>query len=283
MSYKQYSKTNNDNHHTCSIVNSLEDMFEKLEIVYNTKNKDHTTKRMETKSTERNKTKVITEDTGKIFEKAICLRYGIDYVGPYKYGLDKPNKIIPLLQSLPELFPQCHHTAEKGSRYDFTADDGLRHLSAKTSKRRQAKVAPQVFGQCSLEKLCQEMNWDFSEDRMAFKEKFQSSIMRLLQLFEYHTFDCDIIYYNEFRNEITYIKKLSDINWEQFEFKWTKTWENWNNSTTLKIKIEEKYVPIFESQIHTKSRTNMANRWYFDNVLKYFPEHFNVIKLSADE
>ena len=260
---------------------SLEDMFAKLELVSNPKNKKATTKRMvDNQQMVESKIKVRTEDTGKVFEKAICMRYNIDYVGPYKYGLDRPKEILPYLQSLPELFPSCVHTAEKGSRYDFTSADGTRHLSAKTSKRRQSKIAPQVYGQCSVEKLCNEMNWDPEMAQSAFKQKFQDSIVDLLKLFEKYTFDSDIIYYNEARKEVIYLKKDTDIDWSQKEFKWTKEWDKWNNSTTLKVKVGEKYIPVFESQIHSKGRSNMANRWSFDNLLKIFAEHFTITKLE---
>jgi len=260
---------------------SLEDMFDKLELVSTSKNKKAIIKNMTTNQDKKeNKVKISTEDTGKVFEMAICLRYDIKYVGPYKYGLDRPTQILPYLHSLPELFPSCRHTAEKGSRYDFTTSDGCMHLSAKTSKRRQAKIAPQVYGQCSIEKLCKVMKWNSQMLQSVFKQQFQNSIIELLKLFEHHTFDCDIIYYNQARNDVTYIKKIYNIDWSQKEFKWTKEWENWKNSTTLKIKVGEKYIPIFESQVHNRGRTNMANRWCFENVLKIFSEHFTITKLE---
>ena len=31
--------------------------------------------------------KVLTEDLGKIFEKGVCLLYGIEYDGKYKYSI----------------------------------------------------------------------------------------------------------------------------------------------------------------------------------------------------
>jgi hypothetical protein len=35
-----------------------------------------------------------TEDTGKIFEMAICKTYGIPFVGKYKYGMEEPELIM---------------------------------------------------------------------------------------------------------------------------------------------------------------------------------------------
>ena len=37
--------------------------------------------------------KVITEDLGKIFEKAICNLYGIEYEGKYNYSLEQAENI----------------------------------------------------------------------------------------------------------------------------------------------------------------------------------------------
>lgn len=63
-----------------------------------------------------------TEDTGKIFEKAICDAYGIPYDGPFQYSQADVDKLTPRLKRLvtDNLFPMCAHTASKGARYDFT-------------------------------------------------------------------------------------------------------------------------------------------------------------------
>lgn len=45
-----------------------------------------------------------TEDTGKIFEMAICLAYGIPYNGKYKYGMEEPEKLKARLQNLLNYF-----------------------------------------------------------------------------------------------------------------------------------------------------------------------------------
>jgi hypothetical protein len=77
-----------------------------------------------------------TEDTGKIFEMAICLAYNIPYDGNYKYGMEEPERLKHRLSKLLELFPMCSHTAKRGSRYDYTSDtDANKHLSAKTTKK----------------------------------------------------------------------------------------------------------------------------------------------------
>jgi len=57
-----------------------------------------------------------TEDTGKMFEMAICLAYGIPYDGKYKYSMELPEKLKPRLSKLIDIFPKCRHTAKKGGR-----------------------------------------------------------------------------------------------------------------------------------------------------------------------
>ena len=103
------------------------------------------------------KTPLLTEDTGKILEKAICDVYGTPYDGAFVYSQEEVDKLIPRVSNLKTAnhFPQCHHTASNGARYDFASDDGTQNLSAKSNKKKGGKVAPQVIGQPSAEKFCQ--------------------------------------------------------------------------------------------------------------------------------
>lgn len=63
--------------------------------------------------------KVLTEDTGKKFEMAICLVYGIPYDGKYKYSMEIPEKLKLRLTKVVELFPTCSHTAKKRCEVRF--------------------------------------------------------------------------------------------------------------------------------------------------------------------
>jgi len=214
--------------------------------------------------------KIQTENTGKIFEKSLCLVYNIPYVGKYKYDLDTPQILVPRLTRLKDLFPDCKHSAQSGSRYDFTSLDGSQHLSAKTTKK-DGKVAPQVIGQPQPLKFCELMNFQFTEIQ-ALKKDIQENINKILPvLFEY-TFDCPIIYYNEAKNTIKYIKTKKEIQWNDYEYTWTMTHEEWIGSSTLKVGG----VAIVEFQFHSKSRSNMAIRWYFENFLELFKDNLDV-------
>lgn len=229
------------------------------------------------------KPKLATEDTGKVFEKAICITYGIEFVGPYKYGDARPNAILPLINNLPSLFPPCVHSAEKGSPYDFTSLDGKWHLSAKSCKRGKAKVAPQVYGQCSVAKLWNKMGWELVDDPVSRRQMVYENILDLLHLFEEHTFSCDTVYYNQRTQTVKFIKRVKPINWGNEVLTWTKHWRNWKGSSTLKAVRNDKTIALIEIQFHSKGRSNMCNRWVLENLLELFPESFEVSSCCKEE
>jgi hypothetical protein len=220
-----------------------------------------------------------TEDTGKMFEMAICLAYGIAYDGKYKYDLELPRALQPRLAKLPELFPKCTHSAKRGSRYDFTAvDDPTKHLSAKTIKHGSGKVAPQVIGQAQPQKFCEELGIPFTTVA-DLKTHIQSNITSILPHLVSHTFDCPHLYYHQEEDKIWFIQMTKDINWDKMTYEWTKLGTDWNNSSTLKIKTSRGFVPLVEFQFHSASRTNMAVRWCYDNVLDIFRDNFSITTL----
>lgn len=53
-----------------------------------TQNKLTSEENMNTESNTEIKAKVLTEDLRKIFEKGVCMLYGIEYDGKYKYSID---------------------------------------------------------------------------------------------------------------------------------------------------------------------------------------------------
>jgi hypothetical protein len=220
-----------------------------------------------------------TEDTGKMFEMAICKAYDIPYDGSYKYSMDLPNKLQPRLQKLPELFPKCTHTANKQSRYDFTANDHTcMYLSAKTVKKGSSKVAPQVIGQANPKKFSNILGITYTSDA-DLKCYMQDNVTDILKLMMKHTFDCPNIYYHQEKDIIRYITMIDDIDWSQYEYEWTKNHKEWNNSTICKIKTKHKSISITEFQFHSKTRHNMAIRWFYDNILEFFKGHFKIVTL----
>lgn len=220
-----------------------------------------------------------TEDTGKEFEMAICLAYGIEYDGKFKYSMETCEALKPRLLLLTLMFPTCRHTARKGSRYDYTAlsNDTL-HLSAKSSKLPMGKIAPQVIGQSNPQKFCELTNIPFTTIA-DLKQTIQTDIRRILGVLIDYTFDCPTIYYNKAKNTIQYITLESPIDWTNCEFVWTCDWTTWKNSSTLKIKHNNQYIPLLEVQFHTKSRQNMALRWCFDNVLTIWKDNLTIMSM----
>ena len=223
-----------------------------------------------------------TEDTGKIFEMAICLAYGIPYDGNCKYGMELPERLTPRLVELTQLFPMCRHTANKQARYDFTSLTGETHLSAKSTKKGGGKVAPQVIGQSQPDKFCQQIGIEFI-DVPLLKRHIQTNITEILPILVNYTFDCPTIFYNQSADTIRYITLNDPIDWKSYEFEWSRNWDVWHNSATLKIKNGDTFVSLVEFQFHTKSRTNMAIRWVYDNFLTIFQDKLTVRLLTEAE
>jgi hypothetical protein len=223
-----------------------------------------------------------TEDTGKIFEKAICDGYGIPYDGPFKYSQEEADKLVPRLKKLidDDLFPQCSHTASSGSRYDFTSIDGTRHLSAKSNKKEGGKVAPQVVGQAHPKKFCQVLGIEYISPEQLKKYIQEHIVDSILPLLWAHTFDSQIIYYVKETGEISFVTPtISVVNWSEYQYDWTCTYDEWKNSSRLKIVIDGKEETILEFQFHSKNRQNMAVRWIFGTVLRLFKNHFSIVSL----
>lgn len=221
-----------------------------------------------------------TEDTGLTLEMAICLALEIPYDGTFKYDMEEANALSTRLIQLKEHFPQLKHTGKKRGQFDFTGveDDSI-HLSAKSTKKNVGKVAPQVIGQTTRNKFCNYIGIEYTTD-IQLKQYFQENITTILSHLIKHTFDCPIIYYHKENNTIKLIKMLTQINWEDYNFSWTRPWEIWTNSSTLKIQIpeSEKFVSILEVQFHSASRSNLAIRWCFEPLLNLFKENLSIVE-----
>jgi hypothetical protein len=265
--------------------------------------------------------KLKTEDTGKIFEKAICDAYGIPYDGPFQYSQADVDKLTPRLKRLvtDNMFPMCKHTASKGARYDFTAVAGVSggevlHLSAKSNKKKGGKVAPQVVGQATPQKFwgeflqfsngSNESSSSLAPDPTTMKKYIQENIAAIMPMLWRYTFDSPMVYYVRDTNTIRFIAPAADImgdkepEWASFQYSWSRPYDKWSNSTTLRIVAPPgegvggsdvggvggvggggKEETIMEFQFHTKSRQNMAIRWCIDKVLEMFAGHFKVTEL----
>ena len=223
--------------------------------------------------------KLQTEDTGKIFEMAICLAYDTKYNGPYKYSMETATQLSLRLHALRELFPLCTHTATSGSRYDFTSiEEPSVYLSAKSTKKGVGKVAPQVIGQPQPAKFCEVIGIPYT-DNSTLKHHIQTEIQTILPILVSYTFDCPTVYYNQANNTIRYIQLTTPIAWNQYTFIWTRSAAQWTNSTTLKIVTPSGDKSLLEFQFHSGGRTNMAIRWAYENFLSVFKDNLTIIDI----
>lgn len=216
--------------------------------------------------------KLKTEDLGKIFEMGICIAYKTPYDGNYKYSMDKASTLGGRLKKLIDLYPNMKHVASGGSQDDFRNDQTA--LSAKTNKKRGNKVAPQVIGQASPKKFCDLIKIEFISKEI-LKQYIQENITIILPVLVNYTFHCPVIYYNESFDYIKLIILKEDIEWSKYEYKWTKNYNNWNSSSTLKIIVNSKEYSLLEVQFHSK-RTNMAIRWNFINLIDIFNHNLDI-------
>jgi hypothetical protein len=216
---------------------------------------------------------------------------GIPYKGPWKYTEPEhvakytaiSEKLVRLKPLIPNGTPE--HTAEHGARYDFTFTDAktgeVKHWSAKSTKNRYAKIAPQEIGQATSKQFCKLVGCpELSIPEL--KQYIQSSdnIPVILQLLSDNTFSCPVVYYNEARDDIKYITACRPINWHELKFEWTRSHELWTNSSTLKVVKPgtTEAISLVEFQFHTK-RKNMAIRWCFENLLSSFSDSFEIIQI----
>lgn len=220
--------------------------------------------------------KINTEDLGKIFEYSLCKAFNVEYKGKFKYDTDQASELCEELNlyKLKEMFPDFEHTANGSARYDFTSKDGKRFLSAKTSKNKYSKIAPQCIGQVQPSKFCNMLGIEYT-DNSTLQKYIEENIVNILDKFMEYTFDCPIVYYNQELKSVKVINLVNPIDWSKYKLSWTRSLEN--GSATLKLCNGNYSSGILEIQFHTKSRTNITSRWMLEKVLKQFPENFKIV------
>ena len=222
---------------------------------------------------QKNEGMLLTEDLGKIFEKSICMLYNIPYVGPYKYGNERPMLLKERIKSLVDIFPMLTHTAAKGALHDFTSTNLTLHLSAKTSKKKDGKVAPQKIGQPTKKKFLEYFGLPPDMTDNDIKIFIQRDIVRILNEYFKYTFDDKIIYYNEAKDVAMFVEKVKNVVFDPklIEFGCIRKDKEWNESNVLFYNN----VRIGEFQIH-RNRSCIKFRWFFENMLTLFPDNFKI-------
>ena len=219
-----------------------------------------------------------TEDTGKEWEKAICIAGNTPYDGNFKYSNENAEKLAERIkQFIEERYEKVKHTARGGAEFDFEVKSKQEeNLSAKSTKGRanSGKVAPHKIGQPSIKKFCEKFSIEEVSNE-SVKQYIKTNPHIVLECMLTNTFKCPILYFVKGDNTIRFIKLIKPIDWTKFEFSWTNDWTT-TGGTTLKLK--EKNISIVEFQIHN-TRKNMALRWYFEKLLIEFSDHFEIVSI----
>lgn len=235
------------------------------------------------------KKKIETEDLGKIFEKAICLLYEIDYQGKFKYNVEDAEKLKAKIVKMKDAFPhKIKHTAINGGRYDYVCtDDETIKLSAKTTKK-DGKVCPQVIGQPSKKKFCSYFKLAENMEISEIKKYIENNTLELLDIYASTTFDCSTVYYNKHKNKLMLIQLKEKINWSKYALYFSHKIKNkeWNESSTINIAPidiaepgKKDFITIGEFQVHNK-RDCIKFRWAFEKVLEVFRDDFVITNID---
>lgn len=232
--------------------------------------------------------KIKTEDTGLIFEYALCIYYGIPYDGKFKYEIPKAEEIADVLKSSKFQLKNLTgidmvHTAAKQARYDFTSKDGKIKFHAKSAKKiDNQKQAAEVIGQGSMKTLINHFNLPITYNRIQFKSWIMENIDAYITEQYNFLFNEPICYFIEDVYECYWITPIKKLNVEKKNITFTRNLENWGNSNTIKYNG----ISIAEIQFHSSSRINVATRFNFNSnssnktgIFVAFPEYFDIKKL----
>lgn len=219
-----------------------------------------------------------TEDTGKEFEKAICIAGNTLYDGNFKYSHESAEALSERVKPfMDKRYENVKHTARGGAEFDFEViarNHDEKHLSAKSTKgvANTGKVAPQKIGQPSIKKFSEAFSIE-DVSKESVKHYIKTNPHIVLDSMLNNTFKCPILYYVKGDNTIRFIKLVKPIDWAKLEFNWTNDWSTTGGTT---LKLREKKISIVEFQIHN-TRKNMCNRWYFEHLLMVFSDHFEIV------
>lgn len=221
--------------------------------------------------------KLHTEDLGKITEYAVCGVYATTFNGPFKYSVEKANKLSQRLSRLKKLLPGKYvHTGNKDNLNDFeNQEDTTQHLSIKSCKKGY-KICPQLIGQTS--RFAEHFHLPSTTTNEDIKDYIVENTTDVLERYVQTTFHCPVLFYNEHKDEALLIRLTKLIDWNDYEHKLSFTHiekdKEWNESTTLKCGGKT----IGEFQIHNH-RNCTKFRFDLNNILSVFSSHFEVTNI----
>lgn len=229
------------------------------------------------------------ESLGMSCERVICDIFKIQYgdssiTNRSLYGLETILK--PIIQKAFNNLPAVikHTGSNKGERggtskcsYDFLLE-GNRTLSLKTNTG--GKICPPEVGQPSSKTFLlyfgHLINEDFSDD--AFKRLCLNKIDKMIPIYLKYLFDSDYMLWimldsktKKYNYRIFNSYDLSHINWDILKFSFTRNFDEWTESSTVKYAG----ISIGEFQIH-KKRNSYKFRFNMNNLIKILKQEFNM-------
>lgn len=236
---------------------------------------------------ENNKRKNHNECLGRTIEYFISKIYFINEADKNIDKIFKPELInlkliekdIELFEKLKIYYPYLEYIGNNDNKYDFKYIDiddcqKNKYVSVKSNFNGK-KVCPQIIGQTTFKKYKSYFNIDENCDIPTLKIYIMEHINDILKRYLKYTFHCDIIYYFKERkkNVLQIIKydeiRLNNIEFEKgfISFSHIEKNKNWNESTTVYYKLNNKNISIGEFQIHN-NRDNIKFRWHFDKIVE---------------
>jgi hypothetical protein len=231
-----------------------------------------------------------TEETGIWIEKIICDILKIKFNTKRKYivkenSIDYPLKmkrdIEYTLRYMLKRLKINEHVGNKNEYNDFVTGDN-KTVSLKTNINGY-KMCSQIIGQCSLKKLNEKLDKNFTKD--TYKKYVIKNTRIIINEYLKYLFCCDhllsvkfndgkVYCLNNFNednedNEIVFLDKTVKLELSKNKIK------DWNESNTVKIKYDNTFLSLAEIQVHN-SRNSIKCRFNFDTVLKLV--RGNVIK-----
>lgn len=228
--------------------------------------------------------RVQTEDTGLILEMGICLALGIDYVGEFKYSMEKATALARKLEGpLREWIAEpLTHTAHGKGKYDFTGET-LR-LSAKSNKTHHM-VAPQTIGQPTKKRFCEAFGLSQDSDNQTLKQHILDNVEGMLPQYFGHTFDCSVLYYHQREGSMKLIESnaKAPIDWSSQTISFSKpTAADWNESNSIRVEVEPGVAKTIGNLQFHNNRDCIKFRWDIRNLVEAFPASFTVRTLCTN-
>ena len=222
--------------------------------------------------------RVITEDLGKIAEKALCDLLQTPYNMVFKYPQERVDVLKPRFASLQQEFSNYKHTGHSDDLNDFTSSDGTKHLSVKTTKK-GSKICPQIIGQPSRSTFCPTFRLPLDATNEQIKSYIQTNVASMMPKYIATTFHCPVLFYCEKTNLCQIITMTTPIDWTSviLKFSHLEKKKEWNESTTLTASRSSTSPlhTIGEFQVHNH-RNCIKFRFDLGNLLKVFHDSFLV-------